>query len=154
MKVLGLDPANKCGWSHSDGSYGVWDLKEATDEHPGRRLERLRRLLFAMKREQGIDAIGYEDASFGSNNANTAASHNELAGVIKLIAAEWEIRIACYKPNHLKKWLTDNGRADKKHMIEAVSSRFGIITNDDNIADAITVMERTKIEFQEAVKPW
>ena len=68
VRILGLDPANKCGWAHDDGfgcEFGVWNLKGKTDRHPGRRLERFRRLLYTMKRELGIDAIAYEDASFG-----------------------------------------------------------------------------------------
>lgn len=154
MKILGIDPGNNCGWAHSNGTHGLWILKLHRDRHPGRRLERFRRLLFGLKRDLGIDAIGYEDASFGSNNPNTAARHNELAGVIKLAAAEWEIPVACFKPNHLKKWLTGSGKAKKMEMIEAVSSRFEIITDDDNIADAIAVMERSKQEFKETEKPW
>ena len=150
VRILGLDPANKCGWAHDDGfgcEFGVWNLKGKTDRHPGRRLERFRRLLYTMKRERGIDAIAYEDASFGSNNANTAARHNELTGVIKLVAAEWDIPIESYKPNHLKKWLTGHGKASKEDMIAAVASRFAITTTDDNVADAITVMERAKQDF-------
>ena len=148
MKILGLDPAARCGVAHSDGIGGTWTLTDSKDKHPGRRLERFRRLLYKFKRELGIDVIGYEDAAFGSNNMHTAAMHNELKGIIKLVAAEWDIPCYAWKPNHLKKWLTGSGKATKQDMIEAVSSRFGIKTDDDNIADAITVMERTTIEVK------
>lgn len=42
MKILGIDPAARCGWAHSSGVCGVWELVEKTDRHPGTRLERLR----------------------------------------------------------------------------------------------------------------
>lgn len=152
MKILGLDPANQCGWAFDDGfgvTFGVWSLKDKTDQHAGRRLERFRRRLFTFRREHGFEVIGFEDASFGSNNAHTAASHNELCGVIKMVAAELEVPVFDYKPNHLKKWLTGSGKASKQDMIAAVERRFQIKTDNDNIADAIAVMARTKHEFTE-----
>ena len=148
MKILGLDPAAQCGVAHSDGMCVTWRLTDSKDKHPGRRLERFRRLLYTAKRDLGIDVIGFEDAAFGSNNLHTGAMHNELKGIIKLVAAEWDIPCFSWTPSHLKKWLTGSGRATKEQMIEAVSSRFGIKTDDDNIADAITVMERTTIEVK------
>ena len=147
MRVLGLDPAAVCGVAHSDGLYVTWCLTDSKDKHPGRRLERFRRLLYTNRRELGIDAIGFEDAAFGSNNLHTAAMHNELKGVIKLVAAEWDIPCFGWKPNHLKKWLTGSGKATKQNMIDAVRSNFGVNVIDHNIADAIAVMERTKFEL-------
>lgn len=147
MNILGLDPAAVCGVAHTSGLYVAWSLTDTKDKHPGRRLERFRRLLYTTKRELPIDAIGYEDAAFGSNNMHTAAMHNELKGMIKLCAAEWDIPCLGWKPNHLKKWLTGTGKATKEDMIEAVKSNFGITVLDHNIADAITVMERTKFEL-------
>lgn len=146
MNVVGIDPGATCGWAHSSGRHGLWSLSFATDKHVGRRLERLRRSLFMVKRDYGIDVIGIEDASFGSHNPAIQALHNELVGIAKLCAAEWELPIHTYTPSHLKKWLTGNGRADKQQMIAAVRVRFGARVTDDNIADAITVMERTKEE--------
>lgn len=146
MKILGLDPANKCGFAHSDGTHGTWKLKLPKDRHPGRRLHRLRRFLFAIKRDHGIDVIGYEDASFGSKNPNTMARHNELAGVIQLCAAEWDIPAFSFKPTHIKKFITDDGGASKEQMMRAIELLYGIRTRDDNIADAIAVMERARVE--------
>lgn len=138
--ILGLDPANKCGWSLSCGQYGVWLLSEK-DEHPGRRLERLRRNIYTLHREHQIEVIAAEDASLGSNNYHTAAAHNELRGVIKLVAAELELQLVMVNPTTLKKWLTGHGHAKKEHMIDAIRLRFNIIVKDDNQADAIAVME-------------
>jgi len=148
--VLGIDPAAQCGFAHSDGTHGVWQLVGQRDKHPGRRLERFRRLLFSFKRDHAIDVIGVEDASFGSHNPKVQAMHNELIAIVKLCAAEWEVPVYAWKPNSLKKWLTGHGRADKKQMIHAVKSLFGIETDDDNIADAIAVMERTRFQLKES----
>lgn len=148
MNIVGIDPAAKCGWAHSGGTHGLWLLASSKDKHSGRRLERFRRHLFTLKRVKGIDVIGIEDASFGSHNPSVQALHNELRGIAKLCAAEWDIPIYSYTPSHLKKWLTGNGRADKQQMIDAVHVRFGLLIKDDNIADAVTVMERTKEEFR------
>lgn len=140
MRVLGLDPAAKTGWSVSGdidkvGAFGVWSLTDKTDKHPGRRLERFRRFLYQLHREYKIEAIGVEDASFGSNNPNVAAMHNELRGVVKLFAAELELPITMVHPTTLKKWFTGSGRADKDRMIEEVNSRFQLNITDHNIAD-------------------
>lgn len=147
MHILGLDPAAKCGWAHSSGNRGVWEIVARGDKHPGRRLERLRRLLFGVKRSEGIELIASEDAAFGSNNLSVAALHNELRGVIKLCAAEWEIPVVMYKPNQIKKWLTGRGNAKKPDMIYFVGTMFGVHTNDDNIADAVAVMEFARSQF-------
>ncbi len=152
MNILGIDPAAKCGFAHSNGEHGVWELTAKADKHPGRRLERFRRRLFLMRRDHGVDVIGIEDASFGSHNPHVQALHNELIGIAKLVSAEWEIEIHTFNPSTLKKWLTGNGRADKKQMIAAVNSQFGLSVTDDNIADAIAVMERTRFELSNGAK--
>lgn len=144
--ILGLDPANNCGYAHNCGVRGVWKLTNKTDKHPGRRLERFRRFLFRMKRDHGIDVIAYEDASFGSHHSAVQAAHNQLAGIINLCAAEWDIPVFKYTPSHLKKWLTDSGKSTKEQMIAAVKTMFDIEVENDNVADAVTVLERVKIE--------
>lgn len=151
MKCLGLDPASKCGWAVSGevekvGAYGLWLLTNSRDTHPGRRLERFRRHLYNAKREFQFQAIGIEDASFGSHNPSTQALHNELAGIAKLCAAEWDIPFQAFKPKHIKKWFTGNGRAEKSQMVDEVNSQFKLDIVDDNVADAIAVMRRT-VEF-------
>ena len=146
MKILGIDPASICGFAHSDGARGVWILKDRSKEHPGLKLERFRRQLFIVKRELGVDVIGVEEASFGSHAPKIKALHSELIGVAKLVASEWQIPIFEWTPSHLKKWLTGNGRAEKPQMIAAVNVQFGLSVKDDNIADAVAVMERTKVE--------
>lgn len=144
MNILGLDPANRTGFAHTSGHRGVWDITDKRDKHPGRRLERLRSLLFRTRRTHGIDLIACEDASFGSRNQNTAAMHNELRGVIKLFAAEIEAPVVLFKPNEIKLWLTGKGNAKKPEMIRWVQIRFNITTDDDNLADAVAILEMAR----------
>jgi crossover junction endodeoxyribonuclease RuvC len=144
MNILGCDPAAKFGWAHSCGQHGVWSITDKADKHPGRRLERLRVRLFEVKRQYGIDVLASEDASFGSTNPSVQALHNELRGMLKLAAAEWDIPVLLFKPSALKKWLTGSGNADKQTMIRFVESVFGVVTRDDNVADAVAVMEMAK----------
>lgn len=149
MNILGLDPAAHCGWAHSVGHCGVFELVNRTDRHPGTRLERLRAQLYGIKRSLGVDLIAFEDAAFGSINPHTAAMHNELRGVIKLIASEWSVPVELYKPTQIKKWLTGNGNAKKNQMIRFVESMFGLRTNDDNVADAVAIMEMAKANLKQ-----
>lgn len=144
IRIIGIDPAAKCGWAHSGGPCGVWQITSKGDKHPGRRLERFRRYLFKVKRDLGIDLIAAEDAAFGSRVRSVQALHDELKGILKLCAAEWEIPILLLKPTSIKKWLTGNGRADKQQMILAVRTLFGVETSDDNLADAVAIMEMAK----------
>lgn len=142
--ILGLDPANNCGWCvvSSDNrtiDYGCWALKQKTDEHPGRRLERFRRLLFSTHKRFQITGIAYEDAVQGSKFFHVQQSHSEFRGVILLCGAELEIPTTPINPMTLKAWLTGSGKAKKPDMISAVRRRFSIATNNDNEADAIAV---------------
>ena len=142
MKILGLDLASSAtGWCWSDGEVlrrGCWNLARK-GEHEGRRLERLREYLHKCHDAWGIDRIGCEDASFGSNNRHTAATHNELKGIVKLVCYEREIEVVWVNPSTLKKWATGSGRAKKPEMIRAAHTHYGIETDDDNIADAVLI---------------
>lgn len=154
MRILGLDPANVCGYATFDNvaSWGTWKLKLPSDKHEGRRLERLYRHLFEIHRDLNIDVIGYEEAGFGSQLAKTQASHNELIGVIKMFAAKIEVPTYGYVPTTLKAWFTGSGRAKKQQMIDACKNVFGHQVRDDNEADAIAVMERLKFDLQKEAK--
>lgn len=146
MKILALDPAAATGfaWQDTDSPdlplYGVWQLTRGDGEHSGRRLERLRTKIYDVHRARGVDRIAFEDASFGSHNPSTQALHNQLAGVILLVASELSIPASAVGPSRLKKFTTDDGRAKKNAMKAAVERHLGIRTDDDNIADALAVL--------------
>lgn len=152
MRVLGIDPASSCGWAHSCGKHGVWKLTADTDRHGGARLNRLRLYLYQEKRLRGIDLIAAEDAGFGSRNPHVEALHNELRGIIKLCAFEFEIPVLLFKPKEIKLWLTGRGNCGKDVMIHHVRERFGIVADDDNVADAVAIMEMAKTKWSEGYR--
>lgn len=154
VKILALDPAAHTGYAHSDGHHGVWLLTRGSGEFDGRRLERLREHIFAAFRDWGFEAIAFEDASFGSPNPNVQAMHNELRGVIKLVAAELDLEIlGPFHPTTIKKFATGSGRADKGQMIRAAETQLGIRVDDDNIADALFILELARHPKQWAESP-
>ena len=140
MKILALDPAEHTGYAHSDGHMGVWLLSDHCSRHPGARLERLRERLYEAFREWGFERLAFEDASFGSPNPNVQAMHNELRGVIKLVAAELAVDVVLFKPSTIKKFATGSGRAEKWQMVRALKTQFGIEVTDDNVADAMWIL--------------
>ncbi len=142
VNILALDPANNTGWCIDDGTTlgaGTLPITAKGDQHPGRRLERLRQFIFKVQRSAPIDLLVYEDAVLGSHFFQTQILHSELRGVILLTAAEMEIPVLSVNPMTLKKWLTGHGGAKKKDMIESVRQRFGFITTDDDQADSVAL---------------
>lgn len=147
MRILALDPATRCGWAYTDGEqtvYGVWDLGISGSEHAGKRLVRLRDRLLDLHERHGIDRIAYEAASFGSHNPNTQAFHNELAGIIRMVAADLGVPAVPYPIGTIKKFATGSGVAKKPQMVRACKTILGIETEDDNVADALFVLELAK----------
>lgn len=140
MITLALDPSRTAtGYYHTAGHYGVWHLTVSGSEHHGNALVRLRDHLRRAFDEWGFDRLAFEEGSFGSHNPNIQAVHNELRGVIKLVAAELGVPFRGFNPATLKKFATGNGRAKKPQMIRAAETMLGVLTTDDNIADAAFV---------------
>lgn len=145
-KILALDPANLCGWAHSSGQYGLWQLNTGgSGEHPGLRLQRLMDNIRMIHRRYGVEEIAFEDASFGANSRLTAASHNAYKGAILLTALELgSIPVRPYNPIVIKQYATGNCRAKKGQMIAACRTLLKIEVQDDNIADALWILDMAK----------
>lgn len=146
-RILAIDPATLCGFAHSNGHHGVWSLGEAS-EGQGRRLIRLRSLIHGAAKMWGIDRIAAEAASFGSKFASTQQFHNELRGVMRLVAAEIGAEFYELKPTTIKKFATGSGRAEKQQMIAACKRLLGIEARDSNEADALFILEAAKQNYQ------
>lgn len=141
--VLALDPANKTGFALSSGWTGTWDLTKAPN-----RLVELARLLRNELEQKPVDIIAYEDASFGGINRNTQASHNELAGIIKLIAAERGCEVISYKPSSIKSYACIPQKSPKSASITACERLLQRYPKDDNEADAIWICEMVLNGYQ------
>lgn len=153
-RILALDPANCTGFAHSNGDRGVWNLVAAKGEHQGDRLNRLADYIRGAYDSLGFDLIAFEDASFGSPNPNVQAMHNELAGIIKAVAAQCDVDARGVKPSQIKSFATGNGRAKKHEMIRAAKVKLGIDTTNDNVADALWILAFAEAGFpQLATKP-
>lgn len=143
-RVLGIDPANRTGFAHSDGYRGFIDLARAADQHPGERLIRFSNWLEETLDTHVTELIAAEDASFGSNNPHTAAQHNQLKALILLIAAEFGLPVKFFQPTTIKAFATGSGSAGKDQMKRACKTFHGIDIADENVADAFWIMELAK----------
>lgn len=153
MNILALDPADVTGWAWGDGTriqFGTWRLRQAAQEHDGRRLIRLSTFIMETAHRLGCNKIAFEDAGFGSINRHTESMHNELRGVIKRCAAELQIPFIGFHPTSIKKFGTGYGRADKRQMIMAAEQHFEIKVANDNEADALFVLAMAQQEYKVA----
>lgn len=135
LGILAIDPARVCGFAHSNGCSGTWDLGTTN------RNERLRKLIHEAAGAWGIKLIAAEDAGYGGVNRNTQAMHNELRGIIKLAASELRLpEPVLYHPTTIKARGVGKGNASKEQVKRAVESLTGIKPRDDNEADAIAIL--------------
>ena len=135
--VLALDPATVTGYAHSNGQYGTWTLK-------GDKVQALRRYITEAYDVWGFACIAYEDANQGSRNRRTIQFHNEMAGVIKLVAADLGVfALPPFNPLSIKKETTGFGKAPKEQMVAAVERFYGIklTQKEHDIADAIAILK-------------
>ncbi|MFM9961470.1 MAG: crossover junction endodeoxyribonuclease RuvC [Planctomycetaceae bacterium] len=144
MNVLALDPANRTGFAHSDGYRGFVDLSRAVDTHPGQRLIRFSNWLEETLEQHTTELIAAEDASFGSVNPSVQAQHNELRGIIHLVAAEFGIDVKLFQPSTIKLHATGHGNAKKHAMVAACKRFLEIVPQDENEADALWILDLAK----------
>lgn len=145
MRILALDPATKCGWAHSSGASGTWDLSVRRDESGGMRLIRLRGKLNEIQQSAGVDLVAFEAARHCAPGMQGAiVCQAELQAVIKLWCEENNIEYRGYSPTEIKKHATGKGNANKSLMIQAAGLRLGWLGTDDNEADALWLLDLVK----------
>lgn len=138
-RIISIDPATITGsaWTNgTDVDHRTWTL---TKNNQGRAILDMSQLLREFIAELGCDLLVCEDASFGSNNRNTAAFHNALRGAIEAIAEEHHLPLWKYNPSSLKAQTCGNGRATKQQMTDAVNRLYGVNCANDNEADAVAM---------------
>jgi Holliday junction resolvasome RuvABC endonuclease subunit len=152
-RVLGIDPATKCGLADTYGMRRLVDLNllsAAMPEHLGSRHAALLEVIDQQLTDRDYDAVGIEEASYGAgNNMQTLSFHGQLLGVVAAVCARKRVPLIKLGPTEVKKFATGSGSADKKQMIGAARLSGETIT-DDNIADAFWVMELTKLRLANA----
>ncbi len=142
MKILALDPATNCGWAHSDGPSGCWDLSIRRDESAGMRLIRMRGKLNEILKSCGVDVVVYEAArNAGAKMQGALVVQAKLESVIVMFCEDNKIEYRGYSPTEVKKHATGKGGANKDAMILAAKQKFNIDVQDDNQADALHILD-------------
>lgn len=146
MKILSLDAASTTGWAIDTKSlYGTWDLKTLKDESMGMKLIRLKSKLQLIHETEKLDLIIYERAA-GQHTASVI-HQAKLIGIIENFCEENGIDYKAYSAKELKKFATGNGNANKQDMIKAAKTKYGYSESDDNVADAMHMLELCKEEL-------
>lgn len=150
MKILALDPATKCGFAHSCGISGTWDLTPKRDESAGMRLFRLRGKLNEIRDAAGIDVLVFEAArNAGPKMQGALVVQSELQGVIKLWCEDSGVDYRGYSPTEVKKHATGKGNAGKELMVKAAHAKWPELTiADDNQADALWILDLASSELK------
>jgi len=147
-RLLALDPGNACGWAHSSGTSGCWQLKPRQSEHNGQRLVRLYEHLTEVEATLGISKIVYEASHHNPRGLAAVAVHGQLVGTILLFAAERAIPYRDVPPMTIKAF-AGHGGYDKHDMLRALASKLGIRAYDQNQADALWLLQYALCGFPE-----
>ena len=152
-RVLAIDPAKRTGWAYlcADGRrlYGAWLLVRATDGHPGDRLRRFRDGLRELAAGFPVDLVACEDSCLGvgERSRQTLRMHAELLGVVKLLAADLGVPVVFYAPITIKSFAGCAGKdtkGDKSAMVRACKRLLDVDTDDDDVADALFILEMAR----------
>ena len=140
LPIIGLDIAKRTGWAHSDGTSGLWKLEKGGSFH-GRQLLQLTRNILLLAEQKGCKTIVVE-AAFVHTSHRTGMTHKlEQNAAAKMVAAMIGAQYYEYAPSTIKLYTAGSGRADKEAMKRAVALKYGTVTDDDNIADAVAVLQ-------------
>lgn len=143
MKILAIDPATKCGFAHSCGASGTWDLSARRDESIGMRLIRLRGKLNEIGTAEGVDVVVFEAARHAAARmAGALVVQSELQGIIKLWCEDNSVNYRGYSPAEVKRHATGKGNANKDAMLTAAQEKWPTLSIvDDNQADALWILD-------------
>jgi Holliday junction resolvasome RuvABC endonuclease subunit len=138
MKILAIDPATKCGWAHSCGMGGTWDISIRRDESAGMRLIRLRGKMEEIRTSVGVDLCVFEAArNAGPKMQGALVVGAMLQSVIMTWAIDNQIEYRGFSPTEIKKYATGKGNAGKEDMVAAAITRWPDVDFvDHNHADA------------------
>lgn len=146
MRVLGLDPASKCGWALVEltesgdvrrlGS-GRWTLHRTGDPRSLRFL-RLWRELTSIQTVCRIDVVAYEKPGHYKSWDATAACFG-IAMHVESWAKRHGVRCEAIAITDVKKLASGKGKCAKSHCEQAARRLFGHTVSDDDEADALLV---------------
>lgn len=148
MKLLAIDPATNCGWAHSAGPYGTWDLSVRRDESGGMRLVRLQGKLNEMCDTMGVEIVVFEAArNCAPRMQGALVVQAELQATIKLWCETHSVQYRGYSPTEIKKHATGKGNANKAAMLKAAREQWPDFKGDDNAADARWLLQMAQLNL-------
>ena len=151
MKILAIDPATKCGWAHSNGASGTWDLSIRRDESSGMRLLRFEAKVLEVARLIGIDVIAFESPTVAQGrkaNLDGMKLGVKLQAIIERMCVGTDIEHIGYNLSTIKKHATGKGNASKEMMLAAARRRWpDADIEDDNEADALWLLDIAQKEL-------
>lgn len=103
------------------------------------RLDYNRQKLLTLMLDYKIDVLLMEDYAYAAQGH--AFSLGEWGGTIKMCAYDTGVLLVVIPIGVHKKYTTHNGGAKKDLMMKAVLKRWGFDTDDDNIADAFSILK-------------
>lgn len=137
-QVLALDIATHTGY-YSIHSCGTWNFTESKKRNDNKQHKDFRDTLISYLKQYSIQQVVAEDINV-NNHFCDMRKLSEFRGILFEVCDELDLPEPIFvNVTALKKWATDNGRADKKQMMEACKDRFHFQPLDDNVADACLI---------------
>lgn len=128
------------GWalSEGDGPVEFGTFPKSKYDHDQRRGEIAAHVFSKIPKSCVDPLILIENFAFGA--VNKAHDIGMLHGVIRYGLYRRGIRYLLVAPGQVKKFATGKGNSEKNLVIRAVFQRFNIEADDDNAADAVTLL--------------
>lgn len=95
--------------------------------------------VFSILSNYNIEVIALEKPFFTFKSLPNNIKTLEIIALIKLVADLYKIPVEEYSPNHIKKVITGNGKAEKEDIIKAINPKHLHPVNSTHIADASAV---------------
>jgi len=147
MKILAIDQASHAGWAISNDIYGEWDMTTRKDESIGMKLIRFKAKLKEIHEAEKLDLIVYERVAGQYKSSLIHAA--KLVAIIESFCEENGIQYKAYSAKEIKSFATQKGNASKAMMIQAAKELYGYNGNNDNVADALAMLNLAKYELGE-----
>lgn len=147
LRILALDPATRCGFAHSMGASGTWDLSTRRDESIGMKLIRFRGKLEEIRLAVGVDLLVYEAARHAAPKMQGALV---VQAMLQATLVTWcednRIEYRGYSPSEIKKRATGRGNAGKPDVLAAARAKWPEV-RDDNQADSLWLLDLAAAEY-------
>lgn len=142
-KILALDLGTTTGFCCGTAEHhvsGTWNNKQSRYDGGGMRFVKFRGHLNETFNAYKFEHVVYEEVRRHAPGAVDAAHvYGGLQATLSAWCEEHKIPYEAIPVGTIKKFATGKGNAKKKAMIAAVAERWGLITDDDNEADAFAL---------------